>query len=108
MITSKTPWRWQKKACLVMVITDAFYLESSVDANAAYKEPRWREQLIRILGTTFDRNRRPIGVVSELVVRLEQRDDRNGMEVTFRTEPGHFSILTQAAALSAILRTARA
>ena len=64
--------------------------------------------MIRILGTTFDRDLKPIGVVSELVVGLAQREDRYGMKVTFQTEPGHFSILTQAAALSAILRTARA
>jgi predicted S18 family serine protease len=105
--TMWTASRWHATACL-LVVALVFSTVSSADANPSNQEPRWREQLIRILGTTFDEERRPIGVVSELVVGLEQRDDRKGMEVTFRTGPGHFSILTQAAALSAILRTARA
>ncbi|MGH7251147.1 MAG: S16 family serine protease [Nitrospiraceae bacterium] len=68
----------------------------------------WREQLVRILGTTLNQDQNPVGVVAELVVTFVQRDDRRGIEITFETEPGRFSYTSQAAVLLAIDRTARA
>ncbi|MGH7209746.1 MAG: S16 family serine protease [Nitrospiraceae bacterium] len=68
----------------------------------------WREQLIRILGTTLNQDQNPVGVVAEIVVTFVQRNDRRGIEITFETEPGRFSYTSQAAVLLAIDRTARA
>ena len=68
----------------------------------------WREQLIRILGTTLDRDQNPVGVVAEIVVTFVQRNDQRGIEITFETEPGRISYTSQAAVLLAIDRTARA
>lgn len=81
---------------------------SSVRAGTLTHEPLWREQLIRILGTTLDRNQKPVGVVSDLVVGFMQRNDHDGLEVVFRSQPGRFSLATQTAAHWAIHRSARA
>src|SRR5256885_3446671 len=68
----------------------------------------WREQLVRILGTTLNQDQNPVGVVAEIVVTFVKRNDRRGIEITFDTEPGRFSYTSQAAVLLAIDRTARA
>src|SRR2546429_4885668 len=66
----------------------------------------WREQLVRILGTTLNQDQNPVGVVAEIVVTFVKRNDRRGVEVTFCTEPGPFSYTSQAAVLLANDRTA--
>src|SRR5438094_4281481 len=68
----------------------------------------WREQLVRILGTTLNQDQNPVGVVAEIVVTFVKRNDRRGIEITFDTEPGRFSYTSQAAVLLAIDRSARA
>lgn len=78
------------------------------DAKPVRPDLHWREQLIRILGTTLNRDQQPVGVVSEVVVTFIKRTDRRGIEITFETEPGRFSYTSQAAVLLAIDRTARA
>jgi len=78
-----------------------------VDAKPYPDGARWRQQLVRILGTTFNNRNEPVGVVGELVVGLEQRDDHRGIMVTFDDQPGRFSSRAQAAVLAAIDRTAR-
>jgi predicted S18 family serine protease len=79
----------------------------SADAKPYPDGMRWRQQLVRILGTTLNNHNQPVGVVGELVVGLEQRDDHRGIVVTFDRAPGQFSPRAQAAVLSAIDRTAR-
>jgi predicted S18 family serine protease len=91
--------------CLLLSI-----VVSTVNAGAASVSPDFqrREQLIRVLGTTMDRNQKPAGVVIELIIGLRQRDDHDGLEVQFSNGPGRFSITTQTAARSAIMWTAKA
>ena len=67
----------------------------------------WRQQVIRILGTTTNTYHQHVGMVGELVVGLEERDDHRGIMVTFDDRPGQFSLRAQAAVLAAIDRTAR-
>ena len=67
----------------------------------------WRQQVIRILGTTTNAHSEHIGMVGELIVGLEERDDHRGIMVTFDDRPGQFSPRAQAAVLAAIDRTAR-
>jgi predicted S18 family serine protease len=83
-------------------------MAAPAEAGPIKKEPVWREQLIRILGTTMSFHRDPVGVVGEIEVAWEQRGDEGGMEITFESEPGRFSPVSQAAVLEAIVRTARA
>jgi predicted S18 family serine protease len=65
-----------------------------------------REQLVPILGVTLETN--PIGTVANLIVMFEERTDRKGLMVHFRSEPGRFSRMAQTAIEQAIYRTARA
>jgi predicted S18 family serine protease len=68
----------------------------------------WRRvQSIRILGTTVNQRNELIGTVGEVAVGLEQRQDRQGIMVTFRSTPGQFSAYAQGAMLAAIDRVAR-
>jgi predicted S18 family serine protease len=68
----------------------------------------WRRvQSIRILGTTVNQRNELVGTVGEVAVGLEQRQDRQGIMVTFRSAPGQFSAYAQGAMLAAIDRVAR-
>ncbi len=83
-------------------------LTPPVVAKTISEIPQLRTQLIRILGTTINRQSEPVGIVAELLVALEQRPDNHGIVVTFESRPGRFSPMAQAAVLTAIDRTARA
>ena len=68
----------------------------------------WRRvQSIRILGTTVNQRNELVGTVGEVAVGLEQRQDRQGIMVTFWSTPGQFSAYAQGAVLAAIDRVAR-
>jgi predicted S18 family serine protease len=82
-------------------------LVSIAGAKAYPNSTTWRQQMIRILGTTTDPQKEHVGMVGELVVGLEQRADHRGIMVTFDDRPGQFSPRAQAAVLAAIDRTAR-
>ncbi|GIW54302.1 MAG: hypothetical protein KatS3mg082_0706 [Nitrospiraceae bacterium] len=88
-------------ACLIVAISSPALARSFQD------EVQLRKQIIPILGTTFDRDRKPIGVVAQLQVSVANRQDHNGMEVTFESNPGRFSIRAQVAVVTAINRAAR-
>ena len=66
-----------------------------------------QRQVIPILATAFDQQRKPVGVVAHLEVTFEHRGDHNGMNVQFETEPGRFSPTTEVAIVAAILNVAR-
>ena len=76
-------------------------------AKAYHNGLTWRQQVIRILGTTTNNRSENVGMVGELIVGLEQRTDHRGILVTFDDRPGHFSPPAQAAVVTAIDRTAR-
>ncbi|MGQ0809615.1 MAG: S16 family serine protease [Nitrospiraceae bacterium] len=82
-------------------------LVAPVEATSTQDRPG-HEQRIRILGTSLAYDRTPIGVVADIVIALERRNDHKGLMVSFESTPGHFSPLTQAAALAAIITTAEA
>ncbi len=97
---------WRFLGILGMLVTFLWTVQPA-EAKRTQEEPRKTQQLIRILGTALTPDQEPVGVVTEMMVALEQRHDDRGMEVTFHQEPGHFSITTQVAVYSAIVRTAR-
>lgn len=65
-----------------------------------------REQMIPILGVTMEQT--PTGMVANLILSFEEREDRRGLAVQFRRGPGHFSRMAQTAVEQAICRAARA
>jgi PDZ domain-containing secreted protein len=67
---------------------------------------RVTEQIVPILGVTM--GERPSGTVANLLMRFEEREDRDGLMVKFHNTPGRFSPTAQTAIELAIQRTARA
>ncbi len=63
---------------------------------------------IPILGVTFDQEWEPVGMVAEVLVRFERREDKLGLRVQFDTSPGRFSPLAKDSVLRAILHVAKA
>jgi predicted S18 family serine protease len=51
---------------------------------------------------------KPVGTVAHLLVSFEERNDRTGLAIQFRTTPGRFSRMAQNAVKQAIFRSARA
>lgn len=76
-------------------------------ASPSQTEPASKVQLIRVLATTLTQSHDAVGTVTELVVAFAQRSDERGIEVTFHTQPGRFSISAQTEVLSAIMRAAQ-
>lgn len=100
---------WLRGACIA-VMTGVFMLGTAISSVSAKAYPNgmtWRQQVIRILGTTTNIRSESVGMVGELIVGLEERDDHRGIMVTFDDRPGQFSPRAQAAVLAAIDRTAR-
>jgi predicted S18 family serine protease len=67
---------------------------------------RVSDQIVPILGVTM--GERPSGTVANLLMRFEEREDRDGLVVKFQNTPGRFSPTAQTAIELAIQRTARA
>jgi len=67
-----------------------------------------REQIIQILGVTLGQSMEPTGMVANLLIYFEERNDHGGLAVLFRSTPGRFSPLAQTAVQQAIYRTAKA
>ncbi|WP_447975439.1 S16 family serine protease [Nitrospira sp. Kam-Ns4a] len=90
-----------------VVLSAAAFCPYPAEASPSRDAPFTKVQLIRVLATTLNHSRHPVGAVTELVVALEQRSDQRGIQVTFHTQPGRFSISAQTEVLSAIVRTAK-
>lgn len=60
--------------------------------------------IIPILGTSLNKQFRPVGMVSQVVIDVYERQDRNGLQVQFHTEPGNFSLFARQSIHAAITR----
>lgn len=63
---------------------------------------------IPILGTTFNQDWEPVGVVAKVDILFEDRGDHGGLRIRFATQPGRFSETAQRAVIQAISRVADA
>lgn len=62
---------------------------------------------IPILGTSLNEQYRPVGLVTQVVIDLYERQDQNGLQIQFHTEPGRFSLLARKSIQEAITRALR-
>jgi predicted S18 family serine protease len=60
--------------------------------------------IIPILGTSINEQFRPVGLVSQVVIDVYERQDRNGLQIQFHTEPGQFSLFARQSIHEAITR----
>ena len=63
---------------------------------------------VPILGTSFNQQRQPIGLVSKIEIEIQKRQDQHGLQIQFHTEPGQFSLLARKSIHQAITRALRA
>lgn len=59
---------------------------------------------VPILGTSLNDHHLPIGLVSNIVIDLYERQDQSGLRIQFHTEPGQFSLVARQAVHHAITR----
>ncbi len=59
---------------------------------------------VPILGTSMSEHYRPVGLVCQIWIDLQERQDHNGLQVQFYTQPGHFSLFARKAVHQAITR----
>lgn len=59
---------------------------------------------IPILGTSLNEQYRPVGLVTQVVIDLYERQDQSGLQIQFHTEPGQFSLLARKSIHKAITR----
>jgi hypothetical protein len=59
---------------------------------------------IPILGTSINEQFRPVGLVTRVVIDVYERQDQNGLQIQFHTEPGQFSLLARKSIHEAITR----
>lgn len=60
--------------------------------------------IIPILGTSLNEQFRPVGRISQVVIDVYERQDLNGLQIQFHTEPGQFSLFARQSIHSAITR----
>lgn len=56
-----------------------------------------RHLSIPILGTSTDEDYRPVGVICQIGIDLQERQDHNGLQIQFHIEPGQFSLFARQA-----------
>ncbi|MEO6203477.1 MAG: S16 family serine protease [Nitrospirales bacterium] len=76
--------------------------------SSAEAEPFfWHQQTVTFLGTSFDQNRQPIGIVGKLGIAFRKQERQEVLNVSFSSGPGKFSPFTQVAIQSGIVAAAR-
>lgn len=72
--------------------------------GASPSVPQIPHLIIPILGTSLNEQFRPVGMVSQVVIDVYERQDLNGLQIQFHTEPGQFSLFARQSIHSAITR----
>ena len=62
---------------------------------------------IPILGVSLNKQREPVGRVSNIIIDIYKRQDQNGLQIQFHTEPGKFSLLARKSVHQAIVSSLR-
>ncbi len=66
--------------------------------------PRIPHLSIPILGTSLNLQHKPMGLVVQILIDLQERQDQNGLQIQFYTGPGQFSLFARKAIHLAITR----
>jgi len=101
-------WRESNKTWIIKILrTAVIFLVALLPATLVFADPSvgtpsGQYQVIPILGVTLDQALDPTGIVVEILMKVEQRNDRNGLKVRFNPGPGKFSPWSQKAVIFAI------
>jgi hypothetical protein len=91
---------------LWLALTVGLGFANSVGASPSVS--RIPHLIIPILGTSINEQFRQIGLVSQVVIDVYERQDRNGLQIQFHTEPGQFSLFARQSIHEAITRAVAA
>lgn len=89
---------------LTLATSLAFVVSFLGQTRDGYAQIHRHEQLIPILGVTVEQE--PKGTLVYLIVSFEERPDRSGLAVHFKSSPGRFSRMAQTSVQQAIRRAA--
>lgn len=98
--------KWFRKSSIVKALGLGLVM-SMLFANGASASPpanRIPHLSIPILGTSINEQFRPVGLVTQVVIDVYERQDQNGLQIQFHTEPGQFSLLARKSIHEAITR----
>ena len=87
---------------LLLALTVSLFVANGVGASPLSN--RIPHLSIPILGTSLNEQYRPVGLVTQVVIDLYERQDQNGLQIQFHTEPGQFSLLARKSIHKAITR----
>jgi predicted S18 family serine protease len=87
---------------LALALTISVVFANSLGASPSVQQIP--HLIIPILGTSLNEHFRPIGMVSQVVIDVYERQDRNGLQIQFHTEPGNFSLFARQSIHAAITR----
>ncbi len=87
---------------LALALTMSLVFANSLGASPSVQQIP--HLIIPILGTSLNKQFRPVGMVSQVVIDVYERQDRNGLQVQFHTEPGNFSLFARQSIHAAITR----
>ena len=85
-------------------ITMALLLTLSSMAMASPKNQptHIRHQSVPILGVTFDKTKRPLGIVMYIMIHFQKRADHGGLKIHFRKVPGRFGPIARKSVATSI------
>ncbi|RMH35521.1 MAG: hypothetical protein D6690_08835 [Nitrospirae bacterium] len=92
------------RSCVLALL---FVILLTGSVQAGFYLPRVQELVVPILGVSVDPTRRPVGVVSRVIIHFEKRTDRKGLRVQYGTTPGRFSLLARQSIYQAIVRASK-
>jgi predicted S18 family serine protease len=82
--------------------------ESGRAGEALWHQQMGHHQTINFLGTSLDKDHRPVGIVAQLNIAFRKRESQEFLNVSFASGPGKFSPMTQVAIQEGIKRAASA
>lgn len=68
---------------------------------------RLTQLAVPILGVTLNEQHRTVGVVTQVVINFQERQDQSGLQIRFHSSPGQFSLFAQQAVRQAISRVSQ-
>ncbi len=106
---SVSPLSWFLKITTLLAVTLLCLVPPNVIFAQTPPSPNLGEfHEIPILGTTYNQDWEPVGVVAKVDILFEKRWDHEGLRIQFATQPGRFSETAQKAVIQAISRVADA
>ncbi|GJL55636.1 MAG: hypothetical protein NPIRA02_27680 [Nitrospirales bacterium] len=81
--------------CMLFVILIVGSYAEQANAQDTPQPSMAKRSIIPILGTTYNEQWEQVGIVADVEVEFQRRNDHNGLQIRFLTKPGRFSSLAK-------------